>query len=321
MKGAAWAAFAVVLMAAGYAARDPMIRQTSNYQYTLLLSRGVSSVPLTAQASDSDGQVLPRHVLHLFADGHKGPRADRYADAMNAAGMHGIVRSAKTAARAAIPPAEATPAIETASVAGASLFMTAMVPASSASAPTTQKEPERNFTPSPAWSGLMLNASVSPDEPKTLFGGFTEDEFRSRELRCMAAAIYFEARDEPIKGQIAVAQVVMNRIRSPYYPKTICGVVYEGERLRRGCQFSFTCTGKRNKVKEQDAWATAVKLSKQVIGREVWLEDVGFATHYHATYVKPPWRHELDRLTQIGTHIFYKVKSDKVQYALLREGL
>ena len=139
------------------------------------------------------------------------------------------------------------------------------------------------------------NASLSPEQPQTLFGGLTEDEFRKRELRCMATAIYFEARDEPVKGQIAVAQVIMNRIRSPFYPKTICGVVYQGERNRHGCQFSFTCTGKNNSVKEKPEWATAVKLAKQVIAGEVWLDEVGYATHYHATYVHPPWRFELNQ--------------------------
>ncbi len=137
----------------------------------------------------------------------------------------------------------------------------------------------------------------------------------------MAIAIYFEARDEPVKGQLAVAQVIMNRIRSPFYPKTVCGVVYQGERNRTGCQFSFTCTGKHNAVKEKEEWATAVKLAKQVIAGEVWIDEVGYATHYHATYVHPSWRFELNKVAQIGGHIFYKMKPGVVQTALLSQGL
>ncbi len=113
----------------------------------------------------------------------------------------------------------------------------------------------------------------------------------------------------------------MNRIRSPFYPKTVCGVVYQGERNRHGCQFSFTCTGKHNSVKEKPEWATAVKIAKQVIASEVYLQEVGDATHYHATYVHPQWRHELNKVVQIGGHIFYRMKPGTVQVALLSEGL
>ena len=164
------------------------------------------------------------------------------------------------------------------------------------------------------------NASLSPEQPQTLFGGLTEDEFRKRELRCMATAIYFEARDEPVKGQIAVAQVIMNRIRSPFYPKTICGVVYQGERNRHGCQFSFTCTGKSNSVKEKPEWATAVKLAEQVnsrrgLGRRGRLRHA-LPCHLCASAVA--FRAEQ---AQIGGHIFYKMKPGTVQIGLLSEGL
>ena len=119
--------------------------------------------------------------------------------------------------------------MQTAAAAGASLFLSAFGPESSSEVEIDTRPPSSAGS---QWAGLLKNASLSPDQPKTLFGGLTEDEFRARELRCMATAIYFEARDEPIRGQLAVAQVIMNRIRSPFYPKTVCGVVYQGERNR-----------------------------------------------------------------------------------------
>jgi spore germination cell wall hydrolase CwlJ-like protein len=315
----------------GYGLGDPNVRRTADYYRTVVFTSAASESEKQAAEAASENTVLPPQVVPLFAQGGKGPRADRFADAIAAVGMDGIERTGKGAASGAVTPGE-EPRLVTAAVAGASLFLTSARPetvsfpadAAGKSAPQTDAAPPATSAPggpAPSWKGLLLNASVGPDQPTTLFGGLTEDEFRVRELRCMATAIYFEARDEPIKGQIAVGQVIMNRIRSPYYPKTICGVVYEGERLRRGCQFSFTCTGKKNRVNELKEWAMSVKLAKQIISGEVWLPEVGYATHYHATYVKPPWRHELDRIVQIGAHIFYKVKSDKVQYALLREGL
>jgi hypothetical protein len=255
--------------------------------------------------------------LHLFAESQKGPRADKFAYALRTAGRSDSIERALKADPLHRSGQAAT---QTAAIAGAELFLSAFAPRSEPVLP--EGFALASAKPSGGeWAGLLKNASLSPEQPKSLFGGLTEDEFRARELRCMAVAIYFEARDEPIKGQIAVAQVIMNRIRSPFYPKTICGVVYQGERNRHGCQFSFTCTGKHNSVKEKPEWATSVKLAKQVIAGEVWLDEVGYATHYHATYVHPPWRHELDKICQIGGHIFYKMKPGTIQVALLSEGL
>jgi spore germination cell wall hydrolase CwlJ-like protein len=311
----------------GYGAGDRDIRNAIDYQMTLLAGPGMSSYAQTVVDRISVPQPLPNTVLPLFAAGHKGPRADRFADALNLEGQDSIARGTKGAPLNLSTP-ERPPVEQTAAMAGASLFLSTFAqpneepaPAAAAAAPPAVDPPPASLSKDGNWEGLLHNASLSPEEPKTIFGGLTEDEFRSRELRCMATAIYFEARDEPIKGQIAVGQVVMNRIRSPFYPKTVCGVVYQGERNRHGCQFSFTCTGKRNAIREKEEWVTAVKLAKQVIAGEVWINEVGYATHYHATYVHPPWRFELERLTQIGHHIFYKMKPGAIQVALLSQGL
>src|SRR5271165_4336903 len=296
----------------GYAYNDPALRRAADYQITLLTTPGMSSFAATS-AGESGLEPLPAHARLLFAGNEKGPRADKFAYAMKTAGRDSIARRMKT------DPLHLGDGIDdrTSTLVDAGLFLSSFSPHEPL-LPEEQAPPQQSVG---VWAGLLKNASLSPEQPKTLFGGLTEDEFRARELRCMATAIYFEARDEPIKGQIAVAQVIMNRIRSPFYPKTICGVVYQGERNRHGCQFSFTCTGKSNSVREKPEWATAVKIAKQVIAGEVWLDEVGYATHYHATYVHPQWRFELDKITQIGGHIFYKMKPGTVQVALLSEGL
>jgi spore germination cell wall hydrolase CwlJ-like protein len=304
----------ILCLCAGYAYRDPDIRRSIDYRLTLLVTPGISSVTPTLAARSETSEPLPAYVMHLFSESQKGPRADRFVYAMKTASADFISRRVK-----APPLSSNRPPFEHAALAGAELFLTAFSPRTEPllpDAPLLSEKPQAG-----EWAGLLKNASLSPEQPRSLFGGLTEDEFRAREMRCMATAIYFEARDEPIKGQIAVAQVIMNRIRSPFYPKTICGVVYQGERNRHGCQFSFTCTGKHNSVKERPEWAIAVKLAKQVIAGEVWLDDVSYATHYHATYVHPPWRHELDKIIQIGGHIFYKMKPGTIQVALLSEGL
>ncbi len=155
------------------------------------------------------------------------------------------------------------------------------------------------------------STSGSPLVPRTFrtgkaFGGLAEREFQKRERRCMTTALYFEARSEPETGQIAVGQVVMNRVRSPDYPDTICGVVYQGSHRRTGCQFSFTCDGKVDKPNNKSQWERSKRLANQVLTGQTWLKSIGHATHYHADYVAPRWRRKMRRLKKIGRHIFYK---------------
>jgi spore germination cell wall hydrolase CwlJ-like protein len=160
------------------------------------------------------------------------------------------------------------------------------------------------------WSDLVRLASVSGGDGEkiqsNIFGGLTEREFQAREFRCMATAIYFEARGESVKGQIAVGQVIMTRVRSTFYPNTICGVVYQGQWNKNACQFSFACDGVADTPKDRKQWDTALDVAKNVISGKVHLDEVGDATHYHATYVSPDWKKMVKRVTKIGVHIFYK---------------
>jgi spore germination cell wall hydrolase CwlJ-like protein len=129
-----------------------------------------------------------------------------------------------------------------------------------------------------------------------------------QEKRCLAEAIYFEARGESEEGQAAVAQVVLNRVSSGLYPATICGVVYQNRQRRNACQFSFACDGRSLRVAEPDAWRTAVRIAGAVSTGATYVSDVGRATHYHANYVRPRWARSLEKMDVIGHHIFYKLR-------------
>ena len=130
------------------------------------------------------------------------------------------------------------------------------------------------------------------------------------ERSCLASAVYFEARSEPLQGQLAVAVVVLNRVKALHYPSTICGVVYQGASRLNACQFSFACDGEPDLPTERRAWdaalvvtALALAGNNQMLGEET--QTVANATNYHADYVTPRWSKSLRRLTKIGHHIFY----------------
>ncbi|HEX4197163.1 MAG TPA: cell wall hydrolase [Caulobacteraceae bacterium] len=128
---------------------------------------------------------------------------------------------------------------------------------------------------------------------------------RAQALHCLTQAVYFEAAREPAAGQAAVAQTVLNRVRHPDYPKSVCGVVYQGASLKTGCQFSFTCDGSLNQPILPSVWKEAQGVAKRALGGYV-MAAVGEATHYHADYVQPYWSPTLVKITQIGAHIFYR---------------
>ncbi len=127
--------------------------------------------------------------------------------------------------------------------------------------------------------------------------------FTGEEL-CIAQAVYFEARSEPVAGQMAVAEVINNRVLDRRYPSDACKVVFQNERRRHRCQFSFACDGKTDRPKDVKAWETALKVVALVSSGEI-STLASKATHYHASYVKPRWRHSFNRLGKIGRHIFY----------------
>lgn len=127
-----------------------------------------------------------------------------------------------------------------------------------------------------------------------------------KEQKCLAEAIYFEARGEEELGQVAVAQVVLNRVKNPAYPNSICGVVYQNKHKRNRCQFSFACDGIRDRIASPVAWKTAERLTKEVLDGKRYLKMVDASTHYHADYVNPRWAKSMAKRGKIGLHIFYK---------------
>jgi spore germination cell wall hydrolase CwlJ-like protein len=127
---------------------------------------------------------------------------------------------------------------------------------------------------------------------------------RSRELDCLTSAVYFEARGETPRGQAAVAQVVMNRVANPRFPKSVCGVVFQGV-ATHGCQFSFACDGSMRRGREAAAWDRARRIAERALSGVV-LSDVGKATHFHTTGVDPEWGPQMLRVAQVGLHVFYR---------------
>jgi spore germination cell wall hydrolase CwlJ-like protein len=127
--------------------------------------------------------------------------------------------------------------------------------------------------------------------------------------KCLAQAVYFEARNEAVRGQQAVAQVVLNRVFSPYYPKDICSVVYQNAHRHLSCQFTFACDGKPETIRERGAWARASRIAKQTLNAQVWLPEVDKATHYHASYVHPRWVRDMKVMVRYGIHTFYRPRN------------
>lgn len=163
--------------------------------------------------------------------------------------------------------------------------------------------PRLDREPAPATEGQV------PDEgAEHRYADLIQPDAMDREQRCLAEAVYFEARSEPEDGQAAVAQVILNRVKSGLYPSNVCGVVYQNRHRYMGCQFSFACEGKSLRITDAGSWQTATRIASAVIEGRTYLSEVGGATHYHANYVRPGWSRRLKKMDVIGRHIFYQLK-------------
>lgn len=163
------------------------------------------------------------------------------------------------------------------------------------------KEEARKFNES-----LPFSPDIgSPARPFILVASNPTD--RARALHCMSLAVYYEAGSESLTGQHAVAQVVINRMRHPAWPHSICGVVFQGSERTTGCQFTFTCDGALRKPPSGRRWRGAQSVAYAALTGYVQA-DVGLSTHYHTDWVAPKWAPSLKKLTKIGTHIFYTWK-------------
>ena len=162
-----------------------------------------------------------------------------------------------------------------------------------AAVPLPRPSPEREDGPHVPTPAELLGLDVNAKE-------------RAKAERCLANAVYFESRSEPVRGQMAVAQVVMNRVFSPFYPKDVCSVVYQNASRRLACQFTFACDGKSKAIHDRGSWARAVRIAKQTLDGKLWVPEVAKSTHYHAMYVRPNWIHEMRRYFKTGLHLFYR---------------
>ena len=152
-------------------------------------------------------------------------------------------------------------------------------------------------------NGAMPEAEA-PDPAAQPFVLHTSGSERAEALKCMTAAIYYEAALEPRAGQEAVAQVVLNRLRHPGYPKSVCGVVFQGAD-RPGCQFSFACDGSMARAPADWAWRNAADVAERALDGYV-MKAVGMATHYHTNWVTAGWTPTMLKVGQIGAHIFFR---------------
>ena len=166
-------------------------------------------------------------------------------------------------------------------------------------------------------AALTIESAADTIEPLTLsrplddlltfdFAHLAEAEDAAAERQCLSEAIYYEARGETVQGQLAVAEVVLNRVRHRAYPDSICGVVYQGSERGRGCQFTFTCDGSKNRPMQGRAWERSEMAARHAL--------MGFsapvtsaATHYHTVAVSPVWSNALVPTRQIGVHLFYRM--------------
>lgn len=146
-----------------------------------------------------------------------------------------------------------------------------------------------------------------PDDPAAHFVLKPGAAGRPSALTCLTQAVYYEAASEGVDGGRAVAQVVLNRMRHPAYPASVCGVVYQGSERQTGCQFSFTCDGSLLRIPNPAILNRSRKIAEQALGGYVFA-PVGHATYYHADYVLPYWADSLDKMIQIGRHIFYRLR-------------
>jgi spore germination cell wall hydrolase CwlJ-like protein len=128
---------------------------------------------------------------------------------------------------------------------------------------------------------------------------------RAQALECLASAVYYEAGSQDDNGERAVAQVVLNRVRHPAFPASVCGVVYQGSTRATGCQFTFTCDGSMHRQPDAEGWKRASRIAQEALSGSVYA-PVGYATHYHADYVVPYWASTLAKNAVVGAHIFYR---------------
>ena len=251
-----------------------------------------------------DGWALDPDSAQLFEPYDPGPTTTRETNSVQspaaaAAGSTGAARGTRGAPDGSTPAVSRAAALSSTTPAAADA-----TPVEIAAAPVSLSGP---FTRIDRSGRALAALPVDPAE-KPRYADLVVPENLDREQRCLAEAVYFEARSEPEEGQAAVAQVVLNRARSGLYPSSVCGVVYQNRHRHLACQFTFACEGKSLRITDGPSWRDATRIAKAVLEGRTYLAEVGGSTHYHADYVKPSWSRRLKKMDVIGRHIFYKLK-------------
>jgi len=194
--------------------------------------------------------------------------------------------------------------ITAAAITSASLLIPDQQPSAAPPAP-----PPMTVRPLAPDQALQVNARIpvaaGPNPTAAPFQFKGSVAARAQALNCLASAVYYEAGNQDVDGERAVAQVVLNRVRHPAFPASVCGVVYEGSTRPTGCQFTFTCDGSLNRQPDADGWRRATTVAQAALGGAVFA-PVGWATHYHADYVVPYWASTMAKNTVVGAHLFYR---------------
>lgn len=168
--------------------------------------------------------------------------------------------------------------------------------------------PDRRVPAAVAERPVAAREEVKPVTLASLVGSHIADAARlagDAQAHCLAQVVYFEARSEALEGQLAVAQVVLNRVASARYPSSICAVAFQNEHLPFRCQFSFACDGMPDKAYNMAAWRQARAVAQVALDGS-WADLTGQSTHYHALNAAPYWSRQLTQTVQLGRHIFYR---------------
>ena len=180
---------------------------------------------------------------------------------------------------------------------------------SEAGAAVLPPPPAMTYRPIAPQDALKINDAIPLAGPagaaRPFFHANASSLDQGRALDCLTSAVYYEAGQEPIDGQRAVAQVILNRVRHPAFPASVCGVVYQGSTRQTGCQFTFTCDGSMARAPIAASWDRARKVATAALAGSVYA-NVGNATHYHADYVVPYWASSLAKTAVVGAHLFYR---------------
>jgi hypothetical protein len=237
------------------------------------------------------------HYMGQNASARSAPAADEFADMM-APATTAILRKGSLLTSPEVQQFEAELAIATQEIL-ASRKSDFLIDESLFEDPLGEG---RMLVSAPATGDLEDSFKISREQKQKLMA---QRKFRLAEADCLARAIYFEARSESEVGQLAVAKVVLNRVKDPAYPKSICQVVYQGSQRPNACQFSFACDGISDEPKQHEAWKKSKQMASRALAGDQSIQILGAATYYHADYVTPKWSSSFKRLIKIGRHIFY----------------